>query len=129
MTDPIADLLIRIKNAQMVGKKFVRVPFSKIKLAILLILEKNNLVGKIKKKGKGVKKILEVELKYQDNQPLIKEVKRISKPSLRVYAGYRDLTKFSRKGLTLVSTPRGLKTLAQARKEKIGGEVLFQINP
>jgi len=127
MTDPIADLLIRIKNAQMVGKKFVRVPFSKIKLAILLILEKNNLVGKIKKKGKGVKKILEVELKYQDNQPLIKEVKRISKPSLRVYAGYRDLTKFSRKGLTLVSTPRGLKTLAQARKEKIGGEVLFQI--
>jgi len=129
MTDPIADLLIRIKNAQMVGKKFVRVPFSKMKLAILLILEKNNLVGKIKKKGKGVKKILEVELKYQDNQPLIKEVKRISKPSLRVYAGYRDLTKFSRKGLTLVSTPRGLKTLAQARKEKIGGEVLFQINP
>ncbi len=127
MTDPIADLLIRIKNAQMVGKKFVRVPFSKMKLAILLILEKNNLVGKIKKKGKGVKKILEVELKYQDNQPLIKEVKRISKPSLRVYAGYRDLTKFSRKGLTLVSTPRGLKTLAQARKEKIGGEVLFQI--
>ena len=129
MTDPIADLLIRIKNAQMVGKKFVRVPFSKIKLAILLILGKNNLVGKIKKKGKGVKKILEIELKYQDNQPLIKEVKRISKPSLRVYAGYRDLTKFSRKGLTLVSTPRGLKTLAQARKEKIGGEVLFQINP
>ena len=129
MTDPIADLLIRIKNAQMVGKKFVRVPFSKMKLAILLILEKNNLVGKIKKKGKGVKKILEVELKYQNNQPLIKEVKRISKPSLRVYAGYRDLTKFSRKGLTLVSTPRGLKTLAQARKEKIGGEVLFQINP
>ncbi len=129
MTDPIADLLIRIKNAQMVGKKFVRVPFSKMKLAILLILEKNNLVGKIKKKGKGVKKILEIELKYQDNQPLIKEVKRISKPSLRVYAGYRDLTKFSRKGLTLVSTPRGLKTLAQARKEKIGGEVLFQINP
>jgi len=127
MTDPIADLLIRIKNAQMVGKKFVRVPFSKMKLAILLILEKNNLVGKIKKKGKGVKKILEIELKYQDNQPLIKEVKRISKPSLRVYAGYRDLTKFSRKGLTLVSTPRGLKTLAQARKEKIGGEVLFQI--
>ena len=129
MTDPIADLLIRIKNAQMVGKKFVRVPFSKMKLAILLILEKNNLVGKIKKKGKGVKKILEIELKYQDNQPLIKEVKRISKPSLRVYAGYRGLTKFSRKGLTLVSTPRGLKTLAQARKEKIGGEVLFQINP
>ena len=129
MTDPIADLLIRIKNAQMVGKKFVRVPFSKMKLAILLILEKNNLVGKIKKKGKGVKKILEIELKYQDNQPLIKEVKRISKPSLRVYAGYRDLTKFSRKGLTLVSTPRGLRTLAQARKEKIGGEVLFQINP
>ena len=129
MTDPIADLLIRIKNAQMVGKKFVRVPFSKMKLAILLILEKNNLVGKIKKKGKGVKKILEVELKYQNNQPLIKEVKRISKPSLRVYAGYRDLTKFSRKGLTLISTSRGLKTLAQARKEKIGGEVLFQINP
>ena len=129
MTDPIADLLIRIKNAQMVGKKFVRVPFSKMKLAILLILEKNNLVGKIKKKGKGVKKILEIELKYQDNQPLIKEVKRISKPSLRVYAGYRDLTKFSRKGLTLISTSRGLKTLAQARKEKIGGEVLFQINP
>jgi len=127
MTDPIADLLIRIKNAQMVGKKFVRVPFSKMKLAILLILEKNNLVGKIKKKGKGVKKILEVELKYQNNQPLIKEVKRISKPSLRVYAGYRDLTKFSRKGLTLISTSRGLKTLAQARKEKIGGEVLFQI--
>ena len=127
MTDPIADLLIRIKNAQMVGKKFVRVPFSKMKLAILLILEKNNLVGKIKKKGKGVKKILEIELKYQDNQPLIKEVKRISKPSLRVYAGYRDLTKFSRKGLTLISTSRGLKTLAQARKEKIGGEVLFQI--
>ncbi|MCD6086190.1 30S ribosomal protein S8 [bacterium] len=127
MTDPIADLLIRIKNAQMVGKKFVRVPFSKMKLAILLILEKNNLVGKIKKKGKGVKKILEVELKYQNNQPLIKEVKRISKPSLRVYAGYRDLTKFSRKGLILISTPCGLKTLAQARKEKIGGEVLFQI--
>jgi len=98
-----------------------------MKLAILLILEKNNLVGKIKKKGKGVKKILEVELKYQNNQPLIKEVKRISKPSLRVYAGYRDLTKFSRKGLTLISTSRGLKTLAQARKEKIGGEVLFQI--
>ncbi len=129
MTDPIADILIRIKNAGMRKKPFCRAPFSKIKFEIAKLIEKEGLINGFKVKGKETKKTIEIFLAYKKGEPAIKEVKRISKPGRRVYAGWKDLSKFGRKGVMFVSTPAGIMTAKEAKKKKIGGEVLFKINP
>jgi len=124
--DPIADMLTRIRNAQMVRKKTVKIPFSKEKFKIAQILAKEGFVGEIRKKGKKTRKSIEIELKYlPDKSPFISSLKRISKPGCRIYAGYRELK--PKRGILIVSTSKGIMTHKEAKKLKVGGEVLCEI--
>jgi len=129
LNDPIADFIIRLKNASAAGKKSVIVPYSRLKYDIALKLQKARFVAEVEKHGKKVKKTLEIELIYRDrNKPRITNVRRLSKPSHRVYknvAGIRPVRHGS--GLLVLSTPRGVLTGEEARKEKVGGEALFTI--
>ena len=127
--DPISDLIIRIKNAGSVAKAEVTVPYSKLKFAIAEALQKAGFVGEISKNGKDVTKTLTIELLYKsDGTPRITDVKRISKPGRRLYKGVKHIfpIKYG-KGAALYSTPKGILTDAQARKERVGGEELFKI--
>ncbi len=128
MTDPIADAIIRIKNASLAFKDKVILPYSKIIFAIVALLAKEGLVGFIKKKSRKGIKFLEVDLKYENGKPVINGVKRISKPGRRMYIGYRNI-KLSKQGFGkyIISTPQGLMTDKEAKKNKIGGEILFEI--
>lgn len=128
VNDPIADLITRIKNATMVQKESVSMPYSKLKEAVALTLEKAGFVGKVSKEGEGVQRILSIELKYQKGQSAIRGVQRISKPGRRLYAGVRDIhqVKYG-KGALIISTPRGILTDSEARKVRAGGETLFKI--
>lgn len=129
MTDPIADLLTRIKNSLKVRKKTIVAPYSKVKLAILKILKEKDLIENFEIKGEGVKKKFIIDLKYDENgDPMIEDLKRISKPGRRVYMGYRDL-KPLRGGFAfrIISTSRGIMTDVEARKRKLGGEVICEV--
>ena len=126
-TDPISDMFVRIKNAQAVGAPSVELPYSKIKYQITDILNKEGLIDKIEKKFKKTNKILKLNLKYDGKEPLIKEMKRVSKPSRRVYAGKSDILKRAGYGVKIVSTSQGLMTVKEAHKKGLGGEVICQI--
>jgi small subunit ribosomal protein S8 len=128
MTDPVSDLIIRIKNASAVGKESVTMPYSKMKEGILTVLEKEGYVKTVAKKGKKLNKSLEVTLAYGEFGPHVKGAERISHLSKRVYRGVRDLHQVKQGQATVVlTTPKGIMTDKQARKEKVGGEVLFNI--
>ncbi len=127
MTDPISDMLIRIKNAQAVNKETVGIPFSKLKQELARVLKQSGLILDYEKKGRAIVKKLELKLKYENSFSAIAAVKRISKPGQRIYLKSREI--FSKKGSTIiVSTSRGLMTGDEARKAKLGGEVLCQIS-
>ena len=128
MTDPIADMLTRIRNAQAVSHQTVNIPFSKFKLSLANVLEKEGLVDSITSYGRKTKKIIEIKLKYEKGQPAIKGLKRISKPGQRIYFK-KSQTKPVKQGygLAIISTSQGLMTDKQARKKGLGGEVLCQI--
>jgi len=126
--DPIADMLISIKNAQAVGKKTVSVPFSKLKYEIAKILEEEGFIEGVKKRGK-IKKRIVISLKYSsDKEPMIKEAKRVSKCSRRIYLKAKELY-FPKlgKGLLIVSTPKGILTSKKAKKLNLGGEAICEI--
>ncbi|MDO8523288.1 MAG: 30S ribosomal protein S8 [bacterium] len=129
MTDPISDMLIRIKNAQAVKKETVSFAHSKLKTEIAKILESRGYIGATQNHGKKQKKLIEVTLVYgADGMPKISGVKRISKPSRRIYRGAGEI--FSVKnglGTAVYSTTKGLLTDREARKQKVGGEILFEI--
>lgn len=127
--DPIADMLIRIKNAQSSQKESVTFVYSKIKLEIAKILERIGYVGPVSKKGRKNKKLIEVGLLYDGNgNPKISNVKRLSKPSKRIYHGFREIFRIKNGyGVAVYSTPKGLLTDREARKEKLGGEALFEL--
>lgn len=127
MTDPIADFLIRIKNGYLAGKKQVEVPYSKIKEKIAQILVKEGYLKEFKIENLKFK-ILKLTLKYEGKKPALEEVRRISKPGLRIYAKAKKIpaVRFGF-GITIVSTSSGLMTLSQARKKNLGGEVICQI--
>ena len=128
MTDPIADFLTRIRNASAVNKPEMAVPYSKMKEEIVNVLVKEGYLKNVAKKGKKINKTLEVALAYDEFGPKIKGVERVSKLSKRVYSGARDLKPIMQgQGVAVVTTSRGLMTDADARKQKIGGEVLFKI--
>jgi len=126
--DPIADMLISIKNAQAVGKKTVSVPFSKLKYEIAKILEEEGFIEGVKKRGK-IKKRIVISLKYSsDKEPMIKEAKRVSKCSRRIYLKAKELYfPKSGKGLLIVSTPKGIMTSKKAKKLNLGGEAICEI--
>jgi small subunit ribosomal protein S8 len=128
VTDPIADFLIRLKNAGAVGHTEVSIPYSKLKLAIADTLKKEGYISEVAKKGKKVAKSLEVTLMSADGVPKIKGVERISKPSKRVYLSVKSIAPVRYGyGMLVLSTPKGILTGAQARKEQVGGEALFKI--
>ena len=129
MSDPISDMIIRIKNAGAVNKPLVNIPLSRLKKEILTAMQKENFVGNFIETGKGVHKNLEVILRYNvDNTPLINELKRVSKSSCRVYIKAKDLHPFKKGfGLRLLSTPNGIMSDREAKKLNVGGEVLFEI--
>ena len=128
MSDPIADMLVRIKNANAMRHETVEIPTSKTKTAILEVLKKEGFVADYKVSD-GVKSVTTVTLKYTDNnQRVIKGLKRISKPSLHVYAKAEDLPKvLNGLGVAIVSTSQGIMTDKEARKLNIGGEVLAYV--
>ena len=127
--DPVADFVIRLKNAVAVKKSVVSVPFSNFKLAIAEKLREAGYVQTIEKKGRKVQKILEVVLKYgESGEPAISGVKRVSKPGRRVYRGSNEIVPVHYgHGSLFLSTPKGVMTGKEARKQKLGGEVLFEI--
>jgi len=125
MTDPITDMLNRIRNAQAVSHKTVAVPYSRIKFEIAKILLKQELVSGIEKKGRGIKKIIDISLKYPST---ISGLKRISKPGQRIYVGSKNIKGSKGKyGLVIVSTPKGIMVGTDARKMNVGGEIICEI--
>jgi len=129
MTDPIADLLTRIKNGLMAKKRQVIAPYSKIKIGILKILKDKNLIQGFKIQENGIKKNFIIYLKYdEDGQPFIEDLKRVSRPGRKIYARYRDL-KPLRGGFAfrIISTNRGIMTDEEARKRKLGGGIICEV--
>ena len=128
MTDPITDMLNQIKNAQAVGKTDVLVPFSKIKNEIAAVLSASGFVGEVKKVAKGKINALKIFLKYNDNLPAITGIKRISKLGQRIYQNVHEIKKVrGGYGISIISTSKGLMTNREAKKNKLGGEVLLEI--
>ncbi|MDP2695883.1 MAG: 30S ribosomal protein S8 [bacterium] len=122
------DLLTKIKNAQQAEKEKLKVPYNKMDSFIADILVKEGYIESASKKGRLPKRILDIKLKYQDGKGVINGVKFVSKPSRRIYAGYHDLRAVKQGyGSGLISTSKGIMTIAEARKAKLGGELLFQI--
>ena len=127
--DPISDMLIRIKNAGADDHKTVNIPYSNVKFAIANTLQKQGYIGAVSKKGRKITKVLEIELVYiDDNTAKIKGVQRISKPSRRVYLGVKDIKPvLNGFGTLILSTPKGIMTGKDAKRDLVGGEVLFKI--
>jgi small subunit ribosomal protein S8 len=133
--DPISDMLTAIKNAIAVKKGTVDIPFSKIKFEIAKILEKEGFIERVEKKKKKIKKgrmkpkpFLEIHLKYENKTPAISGLKIISKPGQRIYLPYKRIKKVKGGyGIAIISTSKGIMTDKEARKQKIGGEVICEI--
>ena len=129
MNDPIGDMLTRIRNSQMRGKSTVTTPASKLRAWVLDVLADEGYIrGYEKTTGKDGHPALEISLKYYEGTPVIREVKRVSKPGRRVYMSARDLPSVRQGlGVAIVSTPRGVMSDAQARAGNVGGEVLCTV--
>jgi small subunit ribosomal protein S8 len=128
MTDPITDMLNQIRNAQAVQKTEVFIPLSKIKNEIAMILSKEGFIGEIKKSSKGKEKALKISLKYDNGVPAIDGLKRVSKPGQRIYESVHEIKKVHGGfGISVISTSKGLMTNKEARKQKLGGEIICQV--
>lgn len=127
-TDPLSDFLTRIRNGQAAHLDSITAPSSRIKLTVAKILEREGFVGAISEDKDGVKKNVTVILKYQNHEPVIRSIKRVSKPGHRVYRGADALPRvLSDIGLAIISTSMGVMTNKEARKRKLGGEILCEI--
>ena len=129
MQDPIADLLTRIRNAQMVGMKTVRMPLSKIKLAISNVLKNEGyIIDFSQHEEQAHKPELVIQLKYFNNQPVISEIKRVSRPGLRIYKDKTELPVIKNGlGVAIISTSKGVMTARDAKQQGHGGEVLCYV--
>lgn len=128
MSDPIADLLTRIRNAQMVAKSTVVVPSSKVKVAIAQVLKDEGYIDGFQVKADGEKSELEITLKYYAGRPVIERIERVSRPGLRVYKGCEKLPQvMNGLGVAIVTTPKGVMTDRKARAAGVGGEVLCYV--
>ncbi|SUZ92340.1 uncharacterized protein METZ01_LOCUS45194 [marine metagenome] len=125
MTDPIADMLTRIRNGQASNKTEVAIPSSKLKTAIAEVLRKEGYISNYSTSGKGGKNILSIELKYFEGKPVIESIYRSSKPGLRIYKNKENLPKvLGGLGVAIVSTSAGVMSDRVAREKGVGGEVL-----
>lgn len=128
VSDPISDLIIRIKNAGPVKQAVVSLPYSKLKHAIAETLKKHGYIATVGVNGKGIGSTLEVGVAYDGVKPRVTDVQRISKSSRRIYKGAADITPVQNGyGSLILSTSKGIMTDKEARKAKIGGEALFKI--
>ena len=128
VTDPIADMLTRIRNAQIAGHDNVSIPASNMKKSIAKILLAEGFVKNVEFINDGVQGAIRVTLKYADKRPVIVGLKRISRPGLRVYARSNEIPKvLGGLGMAIISTPKGVMTDKEARKNVVGGEVLAYI--
>ena len=127
MSDPIADMLTRIRNAQMVEKPNVAMPSSKLKVAIAQVLKDEGYIDDFVVKGEA-KPELEIALKYYAGRPVIERIERVSRPGLRIYKGRHDIPSvMNGLGVAIVTTPKGVMTDRKARQTGVGGEVLCYV--
>jgi small subunit ribosomal protein S8 len=125
MTDPISDMLTRIRNAQLGGKNAVSMPSSKLKCAIAQVLKDEGYIDGFDVRENGTKRDIEISLKYYAGQPVIEKLERVSRPGLRIYRRVDDIPKvMNGLGIAIVSTSRGVMTDRKARSQGVGGEVL-----
>ena len=129
MTDPIADMLTRIRNAHLARKKEVVIPFSKLKFEIAKILKHEDYIASVEKAEESKFPQINIELKYnKENQPSIKCIERVSRPGKRIYAKKDAMPRvLNGLGIAIISTPQGLMTDKQARRQGVGGEVMCQV--
>jgi len=128
MSDPIADMLTRIRNAQMVEKVSVAMPSSKVKVAIAQVLKDEGYIEDFAVNANGAKAELQIALKYYAGRPVIERLERVSRPGLRVYKGRNDIPQvMNGLGVAIVSTPRGVMTDRKARATGVGGEVICYV--
>jgi small subunit ribosomal protein S8 len=126
--DTIVDMLNRIRNAQLVAHPSVSIPFSNFKYEIAKILEKQGFLGKVEKKGRKTRAVIEIALKYQDKRPAIQGLKRVSKQGQRIYSVKDKLKKVKGGfGMSVISTSKGLMTDEDARKQNLGGEIICEV--
>jgi small subunit ribosomal protein S8 len=125
MSDPVSDMLTRIRNAQMVGHTEVVMPASRLKAAIAQVLKDEGYVEDFAMRDNGAKKELRIGLKYYAGRPVIERLERVSKPGLRVYKGSEDIPRIMNGlGVAILSTSRGVMTDRKARADGVGGEIL-----
>ena len=128
MSDPIADMLTRIRNAQSVEKSSVNMPSSKLKVAIAKVLKDEGYIENFVVRGDATRPELEIELKYYAGRPVIERIERVSRPGLRIYKGRHDIPSvMNGLGVAIITTPMGVMTDRKARAAGIGGEVLCYV--
>ena len=128
MSDPIADMLTRIRNAQAVDKSVVKMPSSKLKTAIAQVLKDEGYIDGFAVNNEGGKSELEISLKYYAGKPVIERIERVSRPGLRVYKGRDAIPQvMNGLGVAIVTTPKGVMTDRKARQTGVGGEVLCYV--
>ena len=128
MSDPVADMLTRIRNAQAVGHVEVGIPASKEKAAIANVMKDQGYIGSYEVQGDGPVKTLSVELKYHKSKPVISGLKRVSKPSCRIYVKSKEVPRVrGGMGVAIISTPEGVVTGKEAKRRNLGGEVICYV--
>lgn len=128
MSDPIADMLTRIRNAQLVKKVSVSMPSSKVKVAIASVLKDEGYVESFSVDNANGKPVLAIQLKYYAGSPVIERLERVSRPGLRIYKGSKDIPNvMNGLGVAIVSTPKGVMTDRKARETGVGGEVMCYV--
>ena len=129
LTDPLGDLLTRIRNGQAASKQNIKSPASKLRANVLEVLKREGYIRgfSVSEVRPGISEMI-IELKYYEGRPVISEISRISKPGRRVYSGIEDLPRVANGlGISILSTPRGVMSDAEARTQHVGGEVLCQV--
>jgi small subunit ribosomal protein S8 len=125
---PLADMLTKIRNAQAVGHLTVEIPFSNLNFEVAKIMQKSGFIAKAEKKGRKINKTIEIGLKYNDSNPVIMGLEVVSKPGQRIYWSSTEIEKVKDGyGIAIMSTSKGLMTNKEARKQKIGGELMCRI--
>ena len=128
MTDPLGDMLTRIRNGQQARKDSILTPASKLRVRVLDVLQREGYIRGYSEEELSGQKGLRIELKYFEGQPAIQHLARVSKPGRRVYSGSKELPRIRNGlGITIVSTPRGVLSDAEARDQNVGGEVLAEV--
>lgn len=128
LSDPLGDMLTRIRNAQRAGKPVVVSPASRLRVNVLEVLKKEGYIRDYARREDSGKAQLSIELKYYDGAPVIKAISRVSKPGRRVYSAIKDLPRVRNGlGISILSTPRGVMSDGEARAAKVGGEVLCRV--